>query len=282
MYQFPALGRAGQHVDEAAKGGRRHVRTADYRFEERRRPLHEYTELLGVPGGELLDGSAGLVDVFVDAERPAIREDDGFLDFGRRTEFKTVFADQAQFIVLHDRIQVQPERHGSPQVMLESGDGGFLSHHPAADKVTGFDDAGLQPGLGQVGGHHQAVIAGADDDQIILTVSQRPGRPGRRFGRRSFGFGRRRGSLGGLRLGLGRGGRRLGGLAALAPRLPEKRGQVGDDVPFQDQLDQPPAFRRPDVDIRRHALQDIRLHHEVFIPAFQFEDFHHRIADFIE
>jgi hypothetical protein len=73
---------------------------------------------------------------------------------------------------------VKPRRLGDVemidrvQVVIEAGLGGFGRHQPAPIGEPALDQQNFEPGPGQIGAQHHAVLAGPDDDAVIGPVQR--------------------------------------------------------------------------------------------------------------
>ena len=159
-----------QERPEVAHAGPQDVRRRrrDRRLDEGRHPIeHGFVrrEAFGVARAELRDLAAVELGIRSEQERSAVEK----RRERRRLPGKHLEPVPGEAQVAHDLLAEEAVDVGCRRD-LEAGKG-FLGHAGPADQVATLEHEDPQPGTGQVARRHQAVVARADDDRVVVPAT---------------------------------------------------------------------------------------------------------------
>ena len=108
--------------------------------------------------------------VAVQLERRAVLEHRHHRHFGEDV-FEAVARLELELVVLQQRIALDEDVAHRMLVVPEARQGQFARDHAAAEPGIALEHQHLLAGRGQIGGGHEAVVAGADGDDVCCIVS---------------------------------------------------------------------------------------------------------------
>ena len=120
---------------------------------------------VGVLGGDFRDAGAGFVEVAVEADAGAGAED---RVVGPRVHLEVFEAELVQLQVAQHGREVDHDVRGGADIEAVTGDEVVLGADRAADDVAAFEDEDFPSRLGEVAGAGEAVVACADNDDVVV------------------------------------------------------------------------------------------------------------------